>query len=47
MQENLSRRLARADAAIAALESKVSYVNGLFYNITGNNNNPNGNGNRL
>ena len=47
VQENLSRRLARADAAIAALESKVSYVNGLFYNITGNNNNPNGNSNSL
>ncbi len=42
LQENLLRQIARADAAISALESKVSYVNGLFYSITGNNNNPNG-----
>ena len=45
LQENLTRRIARADAAIAALETKSSYVNGLFYSITGNNNNPNGNSN--
>ena len=46
LQDNLIRQIARADSAIAALESKVSYVNGLFYSITGNNNNPNGNSNQ-
>ena len=46
LQDNLIRQIARADAAISALESKVSYVNGLFYSITGNNNNPNGNSNQ-
>lgn len=38
LQENLIRKIARADAAIAALESRVSYVNGLFRSITGDNN---------
>jgi flagellar hook-associated protein 2 len=41
IQANITAQMVTADAAIASLESKVSYVNGLFYSITGNNNNPN------
>ncbi len=41
IQTNITAQMVTADAAIASLESKVSYVNGLFYSITGNNNNPN------
>jgi flagellar hook-associated protein 2 len=41
IQTNITAQMVRADAAISALESQVSYVNGLFYSITGNNNNPN------
>jgi flagellar hook-associated protein 2 len=41
LQSNITAQMVSADAAIAALESKVSYVNGLFFSITGNNNNPN------
>jgi len=41
IQTNITQQMVSADAAIAALESQVSYVNGLFYSITGNNNNPN------
>ncbi len=41
LQANVTAQIVKADAAIAALESQVSYVNGLFYSITGNNNNPN------
>jgi flagellar hook-associated protein 2 len=41
IQSNITAQMVTADAAIAALESQVSYVNGLFYSITGNNNNPN------
>ncbi len=41
LQSNITAQMVSADAAISALESKVSYVNGLFYSITGNNNNPN------
>ncbi len=40
LQSNITAQIVKADAAIAALESQVSYVNGLFYSITGNNNNP-------
>ena len=43
LQSNLTAQIVKADAAISALESQLSYVNGLFYSITGNNNNPNGN----
>jgi flagellar hook-associated protein 2 len=42
LQSNLTAQIVKADAAISALESQLSYVNGLFYSITGNNNNPNG-----
>jgi len=41
LQSNLTAQIVKADAAISALESQLSYVNGLFYSITGNNNNPN------
>ena len=41
IQANITAEMVTADAAIASLESQVSYVNGLFYSITGNNNNPN------
>ena len=41
LQSNITAQMVQADAAIASLESQVSYVNGLFYSITGNNNNPN------
>jgi flagellar hook-associated protein 2 len=41
IQTNITAQMVTADAAIASLESQVSYVNGLFYSITGNNNNPN------
>jgi flagellar capping protein FliD len=41
IQSNITAQMVAADAAISALESQVSYVNGLFYSITGNNNNPN------
>lgn len=41
LQTNLTQQIVQADAAISALESQLSYVNGLFYSITGNNNNPN------
>ena len=41
IQTNITAQMDTADAAIASLESQVSYVNGLFYSITGNNNNPN------
>lgn len=41
IQANITAQMVTADAAIASLESKVSYVNGLFFAITGNNNNPN------
>jgi flagellar hook-associated protein 2 len=41
IQASITAQMVTADAAIAALESQVSYVNGLFYSITGNNNNPN------
>jgi hypothetical protein len=41
IQANITAEMVQADAAISALESQVSYVNGLFYSITGNNNNPN------
>lgn len=37
---NITSQMVQADAAISALESQLSYVNGLFYSITGNNNNP-------
>jgi flagellar hook-associated protein 2 len=40
IQTNITAQMVTADAAIASLESQVSYVNGLFYAITGNNNNP-------
>jgi len=40
LQTNLTAQMVTADAAISALESQLSYVNGLFYSITGNNNNP-------
>jgi len=40
LQTNITAQIVQADAAISALESKLSYVNGLFYSITGNNNNP-------
>lgn len=40
IQTNITAQMVTADAAIASLESQVSYVNGLFYSITGNNNNP-------
>jgi flagellar hook-associated protein 2 len=40
LQTNITAQMVQADAAIAALESQLSYVNGLFYSITGNNNNP-------
>lgn len=40
LQSNLTAQIVKADAAISALESQLSYVNGLFYSITGNNNNP-------
>jgi flagellar hook-associated protein 2 len=43
LRSNLTAQIVKADAAISALESQLSYVNGLFYSITGNNNNPNGN----
>jgi flagellar hook-associated protein 2 len=41
LQANITAQMVTADAAISALESQVSYVNGLFFSITGNNNNPN------
>lgn len=41
LQTNITAQIVQADAAISALESQLSYVNGLFYSITGNNNNPN------
>ncbi len=41
LQKNLTAEIVKADAAISSLESKLSYVNGLFFSITGNNNNPN------
>ncbi len=41
IQTNITAQMVTADAAIASLESQVSYVNGLFFAITGNNNNPN------
>ncbi len=41
LQTNITAQMVQADAAISALESQLSYVNGLFYSITGNNNNPN------
>lgn len=41
IQTNITAQMVSADAAISSLESQVSYVNGLFYSITGNNNNPN------
>ena len=41
LQTNITAQMVKADAAISALESQLSYVNGLFYSITGNNNNPN------
>ncbi len=41
LQSNLTAEIVKADAAISALESQLSYVNGLFFSITGNNNNPN------
>ena len=41
LQTNLTAQIVKADAAISALESQLSYVNGLFFSITGNNNNPN------
>ncbi len=41
IQTNITAQMVTADAAIASLESQVSYVNGLFFSITGNNNNPN------
>jgi flagellar hook-associated protein 2 len=37
-QDDLTQRMAKADTTISSLESQVSYVNGLFYAITGNNN---------
>jgi len=40
LQTNITAQIVQADDAISALESKLSYVNGLFYSITGNNNNP-------
>lgn len=40
LQTNITAQMVKADAAISALESQLSYVNGLFYSITGNNNNP-------
>ncbi len=45
LQSNLTAQIVKADAAISSLESQLSYVNGLFYSITGNNNNPNANSN--
>jgi flagellar hook-associated protein 2 len=41
LQNNITAEMVKADAAISALESQLSYVNGLFFSITGNNNNPN------
>ena len=41
LQSTITAQMVTADVAIASLESQVSYVNGLFYSITGNNNNPN------
>jgi flagellar hook-associated protein 2 len=41
LQTNLTAQMVTADAAISSLESQLSYVNGLFFSITGNNNNPN------
>jgi flagellar hook-associated protein 2 len=38
LQSNLTAQIARADAAIALLESRVSYVTGLFATFTGANN---------
>ena len=40
LQTNITAQMVQADAAISALESQLSYVNGLFFSITGNNNNP-------
>ena len=40
LQTNITAQIVHADAAISALESQLSYVNGLFYSLTGNNNNP-------
>jgi len=40
LQTNITAQMVQADAAISALESQLSYVNGLFFAITGNNNNP-------
>lgn len=37
IQQNLQRQIASADAAIAALESQVSYVSGLFASALGGN----------
>jgi len=44
LQTNITAQMVQADAAISALESQLSYVNGLFYSITGNNNNPTASG---
>lgn len=35
LQTNLTQQIAKADSAIAELESKVSYVTGLFASVTG------------
>jgi hypothetical protein len=37
LQTNLTAQISAADAAIAALESQVSYVTGLFAQFTGAN----------
>ena len=36
VQQNLQQQISSADAAISALESKASYVNGLFASLLGN-----------
>lgn len=42
LQQNLTAQIAKADSVIASLESKVSYVTGLFAAYNGNSNNSNG-----
>jgi flagellar capping protein FliD len=38
VQQNLQKQISNADAAISALESQVSYVNGLFASLNGSSN---------
>jgi flagellar hook-associated protein 2 len=47
LQTNLNAQIARADAAIAQLESKVSFAQGLFAQYTGYNPNNPSNGSSL